>query len=272
MIAKSIADTVDKHHLYEAAVQCVEAEIDMVDATFKRIRGYQAELLREDFCGTAQTSIEWVKRRPTNMAIGVDNDPAVLAWSRKNHLSSLAQDQASSLHLQCDDVKVVELEPAQIILAMNFSYQLFDTRDSLRGYFNSVRHSLSEDGVLFIDAYGGYESYKEIIEETECEYGGLSYTYIWEQASYNPISGAMQCYIHFEFKDGSRIDKAFSYAWRLWTLPELQELLIEAGFEQVKVYWEGTDKQTGEGNGLYQESKMGDADAAWICYLSAYNN
>ncbi len=82
----------------------------------------------------------------------------------------------------------------------------------------------------------------------------------------------MDCYIHFAFEDGSKIDKAFSYQWRLWTLPELQELLFEAGFNQVKVYWEGTDVKTGEGDGVYLDSQTGDADAAWICYLSAYNN
>jgi len=32
------------------------------------------------------------------------------------------------------------------------------------------------------------------------------------------------------------LDRAFSYYWRMWTLPELQELLQEAGFVKVTVY------------------------------------
>jgi hypothetical protein len=52
-------------------------------------------------------------------------------------------------------------------------------------------------------------------------------------------------------------------------LPELQELLTEAGFARTQVYWEGTDRKSGEGNGIYTPTKSGEADAAWICYLSA---
>jgi hypothetical protein len=28
------------------------------------------------------------------------------------------------------------------------------------------------------------------------------------------------CHIHFDFEDGSRLERAFSYDWRLWSLPE----------------------------------------------------
>jgi len=35
------------------------------------------------------------------------------------------------------------------------------------------------------------------------------------------------------------------------------------------VYWEGTEEKTGEGSGEYLPTKMGEADAGWICYLSA---
>ncbi len=270
---KALAQQFDKHHLYEAAVQCVEAEIDMVDASFAEIRGHTASTLREDFCGTAQTSAEWVRRRASNQGMAVDLDPAVLQWAKQNTLANLSSNQHKRLVLLESDVKKVAAEPVQIILAMNFSYQIFQNRDSLRDYFIAARSSLDHDGVLFLDAYGGYDSYREITEETACELpDGTVFTYIWQQASYNPIDGEMQCYIHFEFEDGSRQEQAFSYKWRLWTLPELQELLLEAGFDEVTVYWEGTDEETGEGDGCYTPSKLGDADASWICYLSAHNH
>ena len=32
-------------------------------------------------------------------------------------------------------------------------------------------------------------------------------------------------HIHFEFPDGSRIERAFGYHWRLWQIPELHDLL-----------------------------------------------
>ncbi len=264
-MSKTLADLADKHLLYEQAVQCVEAEIDMVDASFKSIRSYAAKTLREDFCGTAQTSIEWIQRHPGNIAIGVDLDGGVLAWSNTNHLDKLVLDERRRIELLKQDVRELDIEPVQMVLAMNFSYQLFDTRETLRAYFESVRSGLSDDGVFFLDAFGGYDCYKEIEETTSCD----GFDYIWDQASYNPIDGGMQCYIHFAFPDGSRLDRAFSYYWRMWTLPELQELLEEAGFVNVTVYWEGTDEETGQGDGIYTPATIGDADPAWVCYLSA---
>jgi hypothetical protein len=78
----------------------------------------------------------------------------------------------------------------------------------------------------------------------------------------------MVCHIHFAFPDGSRLDRAFSYDWRLWTLPELRELLAAAGFSRVTCYWQGWDDR-GEPDGVFLPAEEGAADAAWICYLSA---
>jgi len=45
-----------------------------------------------------------------------------------------------------------------------------------------------------------------------------------------------------------------------------------AGFSQVDVYWEGTDEDTGEGDGIYTPTEQGDADAGWIAYIVARPN
>ena len=156
-------------------------------------------------------------------------------------------------------------ELADIILAMNFSYFLLLDRSRLLEYFFSVRAGLVDDGIFFLDAYGGYDAPKELEEERECD----GFTYIWEQESFNPIDSLMDCHIHFEFPDKSRMDKAFSYHWRLWTLPEIRELLFEAGFSKVTVYWEGTDLESNEGNGIYAPAEVGDADPGWVCYIVA---
>ena len=49
---------------------------------------------------------------------------------------------------------------------------------------------------------------------------------------------------------------------------ELRELLEEAGFARVCVYWEGEDED-GEGDGEFTEEATGDADPAWIAYVVA---
>ena len=72
------AELADRFFLYEEAVQCAEAEIDIIDSLFEELKGRQASTLREDFCATANTSCEWVKRRDTNTAICFDIDQVVL--------------------------------------------------------------------------------------------------------------------------------------------------------------------------------------------------
>ncbi len=264
----SQAAQADPHELYELAVQCAEAEIDFVDATWKALRNRPARLLREDFCGTALVCAEWVARHTRHHAIGVDLDPDVLTWGREHHLNPLPAGARRRIELRNADVLTAKTPPADIILAMNFSYWLFKQRRELKRYFQRVRASLRDDGIFFLDAYGGYDAFREIVEEREIETPTGNFNYIWEQASYNPIDSGLVCHIHFTFADGSRLDRAFSYDWRLWTLAEIRELLIEAGFRKTTVYWQGFDED-GEADGVFTPAETGDADAGWICYLGA---
>jgi hypothetical protein len=84
----------------------------------------------------------------------------------------------------------------------------------------------------------------------------------------DPITGRTLCYIHFRFPDKSRIDKAFTYDWRLWSIPEVRELLAEAGFSSSTVYWQGTDED-GDADDVFEPAEEGDADLAWIAYIVA---
>jgi cyclopropane fatty-acyl-phospholipid synthase-like methyltransferase len=264
----SMAKLADRHHLYELSVQCAEAEIDFVDDMYKQIHGRRAKRLREDFCGTANVCCEWVRRRKSNQAVGVDLDKEVLDWGRDHQLKRLKSSQQKRISLIEENVLSVETEPMQIISAMNFSYWLFKERSELKNYFQRVHSQLADDGILFMDAYGGYDSYKEIEEEREIEDGDTSFTYIWEQEKYDPISGNLICHIHFEFEDGSRMERAFSYDWRLWSLPEIHELLDEVGFSKVTFYWQGFDEDD-EPDGVFLPVSEGEADAGWICYITA---
>lgn len=259
------AETADRHVLYENSVQAVDSEIDFVDETFAEIRGRQAKFLREDFCGTANTSCEWVRRRRANYAIGVDLDSEVMAWGHKHHVSKLSASEQERVATVKADVLAVETPPQDIVLAMNFSYWIFKERALLREYFSGVREALTNDGIFFLDCFGGYDAFRVMKERTE--YDG--YTYTWHQAEYNPITGRMLCHIHFKFKDGSRLKKAFTYEWRLWTLPELREILLEAGFARVTVYWQGWDENEEDANGEFTPVEDADADAGWICYIAA---
>lgn len=266
------AATSNKHELYQLSVQNVEAEIDFVDDTFEEIRGRQGILLREDFCGTGNTSTEWVKRRESNRAIGLDIDQPTLTWGIESHVMEMDEDARSRIRLLNRNV----LEPGDasdvdIVLAMNFSYWLFKTREELRNYFSAVRASLGKDGVFFLDHYGGSEAMSETKESKKIDDGsGRKFTYVWEQKQFNPITNDMECRIHFKFPDKTRLNDAFVYHWRLWSLVEIRELLSEAGFSEVHVYWEGEDEE-GEGNGEYERTLKGEADPAFINYIVAYD-
>jgi hypothetical protein len=272
----------DKHDLYQRAVQCVEAEIDFVDRVCTKHLGEKATLLREDFCGTANTSCEWARRRPTNIAVGLDIDPAPMKWGREHNLSKLTEEQRSRVHLLEADVLHAggftrgpgKPRGYDCVLAMNFSYWCFKDRATMLRYYRAVHASLQPRGLFMLDFYGGSDALKEMEEPRKVAarpgggYGSPPFTYVWDQHAYDPISGDVTCYIHFRFADGSEIKRAFAYHWRLWTLPEIRDILLEAGFSKVTVYWEGDDGK-GAGNGIFRAAKRGEACAAYICYVVA---
>lgn len=266
--APTLASKADRHHLYELSVQCAEAEIDFVDDAFKTLRKRKARVLREDFCGTANVCCEWVRRGNKRHAVGVDLDEEVLRWGKDNNLARLSKKQSERITLLQANVLDAKTEKPDIVSAMNFSYWLLQDRKLLKQYFTGVHKALKDDGVFFLDAYGGYDSYRDIEEPREIDDGGKGFTYIWEQAAFDPITHNLVCHIHFNFPDGSTMPNAFSYDWRLWTLPEVRDLLDEAGFSKVTVYWQGWDKD-GEPDGDFQPATSAEADAGWICYLAA---
>ena len=261
---RTMAKRADIHDLYEKAVQNVEHEVEFAQATFKSIRGRTAYRLREDFCGTASVSCQWVRQGRQFQAIGVDIDPPVLDWARRNRVSRLKPNEQARVQLLESDVMTAVAPPVDIVVALNFSYFIFDTREKLRDYFKRAYAALVDDGVFFIDLYGGPEAQHEVKERTKHK----TFTYIWDQAEFRPVTNYIRCHIHFSFPDGSKIKEAFTYEWRMWSAPELREVMLEAGFRKATVYWEGEDEH-GEANGEFTPEDKGQADLAWIAYIVA---
>jgi len=259
-----MAERADIHELYEESVQNVENEVQFLQRTFREQSGREGHLFREDFCGTASLACEWVRQGPEYQAIGVDIDRSVLEWGRNNRVARLAPEDQARVSLIESDVQTVETPKVDILAAFNFSYWIFEERAQMIAYMRRCYESLKDDGILFMDMFGGPESFEETREKTKQK----GFTYIWHQATFHPVTNHMQCYIHFKFPDGSKLKRAFSYSWRLWTAPELRDMLHEAGFRDVTVYWEGEDED-GEGNGEFTPNDKGEADLAWIAYIVA---
>jgi len=236
-----------------------------VDRVFKNQFGRYPETLREDFCGTAAMACAFVERRPGNRSWGVDLDPEPLAWGREHNLAALSEEQRSRITLIQGDVLDVEHGPVDVTVAFNFSYFIFKQRSQLLLYFEKSRARLRDEGIFVLDLYGGADAQRTLTETREHD----DFDYVWDQDVFDPIQHRAVNYIHFEFPDGSRLNRAFTYDWRLWSIPELRDLLTEAGFSQVDAYWEQTDSKTGEGNGIYYRATQALDDPAWVSYMVA---
>jgi cyclopropane fatty-acyl-phospholipid synthase-like methyltransferase len=258
----TLAQRADRHVCYELAVQHPPSDAAFIARTFEQLRGRPARILREDFCGTAALCATWVKRHPENRAYGIDLDPEPLNYGIQKHLLPLGR-RASRVTLIRRDVRDPMEFRVDAVAAFNFSYFTFHDPARLIEYFRRARGGLVRDGILYLDLFGGPESMELREERTRYR----SFTYVWDQAAFNPITHEITCHIHFEFPDRSVIRRAFTYHWRLWQIPELEWLARQAGFRATRVYWEGTDHRKGEGNGIYRPSRKGDNATAFLAYL-----
>ncbi|MEM9603354.1 MAG: class I SAM-dependent methyltransferase [Pseudomonadota bacterium] len=260
------ADTVDRHVLYQQSVQAPSFELDFMHTVFKACRKRAPRSMREDFCGTALACAQWVERHRENTAVGVDLDREVLAWGELHNLGGLKRSQRERVSLQVKDVlRVGTRVQYDFIQALNFSYWILMERAQLLAYFKRVRKALKPDGILFLDAFGGYAAHKTGIERREVD----GFVYEWEQATFNPVTNRMQCYIHFAFKDKSRLDRAYSYRWRLWGAAEIRDLLQEAGFATSLMYLQAFDPETDEPIDEYVCTDECEDHACWLGYIVA---
>lgn len=255
----------DKYEYYKKSVQTPDVEAEFLTKTFKDLRGYFPKKCREDFCGTFAISCEITKLNPEVSVDGVDLDVEPLQYGKEKNYSLLSESQKSRIRIHESDV-LDPLPEAQLAFALNFSYSLFKRREVLKRYFQNVYNSISDDGVFVMDCFGGSECYEANEEETEHEEDGFSY--FWDQSSYNPVTNEAQFYIHFQRKGEEKREQVFSYDWRLWSIPEIRDLLSEVGFKESKVYWEGTDED-GEGDGVYTPTEQGEDCESWVAYIVA---
>ncbi len=261
----TLASRSDPQVLYQQSVQQPGPDVKMYDRLFRERFGRRPLTLREDFCGTSLVACEWVRSHTGRRAYGVDLDAKVLAWGAQHNVLALSEAQRRRVQLIQGNVLTVPTPKADVVVAANFSFCVFQTRPLLLKYFKAARKNLAREGVFVLDVLGGCDTQVEAREETRRITGNFSY--VWEQKRFDPANYRAVFAIHFRFRDGSQIKNAFEYDWRLWTLPELRELLLEAGFKNADVYWEGTDLKAGTGNGVFRRVTSAPADTCWIACL-----
>jgi len=263
----------DPYALYEASVQAADYDLDFMERVYRAGNARRFHLFREDFCATAHLAAHWVLRRPQNRAWGVDLDPRPLAWCRRHRLPAL-REAAQRLALIRRDVRRVSGPKVDVVAALNFSYWVFKQRADLLEYFRAVRQSLRPGGMLVVNAFGGTEAMAALVEKrriaaTNAVDGSPigPFTYLWEHGSFNAIDHHIVCHIHFRFPDGTKMKRAFTYDWRLWTLPEVRDAMLEAGFRAVEIYVEGWDDRKNVADGIYRLRRRFPNQEGWLAYI-----
>lgn len=266
---------VHKHILYEASVQGTDIDTGLIERIFRASTGRLPMTLREDFCGTALLACDWVRSHPDRRAWGVDLHRPTLNWARKHRVAPLGSAGERVALLQ-ENVLHAQTPVVDAVAALNFSYMVFRERDTMLAYFRSIHDHLSPGGVFLLDLFGGPHA-QDVMTETKqipagCDSAGNAwpaFTYEWEQARFNAVNQEILCYIHFKGPKIVPIQKAFTYAWRLWSINELRDLLHEAGFDKVDAWFEGWSDAANDTDGILRKRKRYEGMTAWLAYLGA---
>ena len=256
----------DRYDFYRRAVQSPEVDVKFLRDTFRELKNQEPKSLREDFCGTFAISCEWAKLSPKYRAYGVDLDNEPILYGLSHNLAKLPKNVRDRVKIQQDNVLNPGLPKADIVSAMNFSHYIFKDRAVMKSYFHNVHSTLNVGGVFAVDCFGGPSCQKPSREETAHK----GFSYIWEQVSFDPVTSEALFHIHFKEKDSKgkvrRHNNQFTYDWRMWSILELREMMMETGFRKTHVYWEGTTRN-GEGDGIFTRVERGEECEAWVAYV-----
>lgn len=233
----------DRHDLYELCVQSPDDLVPFLAA----IHGRSPRHLGEDFAGTAALSLRWAQAGPDRHAIAVDHDAATLGRHPPHpRVQRVVRDVLSVA------------DPSDVIFVGNFSIGYLHTRGELLGYLTAAAERLARapnpPGVFVCDTYGGESAF--LVGEVHRDHWifdrptlpdalrplvGRRVRYTWEQRSADPTTGRVLNALHFRIVDADgqithELADAFVYDWRLWSVPELRDAMLEAGFARTEVY------------------------------------
>lgn len=252
----------DKYAAYGAAVQIPQNEAKFLYSLYKNANGTEPKTLREDFCGTFAICCEWAKLGAGTQAIGLDIDPEPLAYGKRHYLAKLKPAHQKRVQALERDVLGRNLIRADVVCALNFSYFAFHARGTLVDYFRSCRRSLNRNGLFVVDTFGGPQHGEPSVDTKRLP--GM--TYYFEQEHFDPINNRTRFSIHFKPKAARRRKRAFTYDWRMWSIPEIRDAMLDAGFSSVDVYWEGTARN-GRGSGRFSKRDKGEPCQVWVAYV-----
>ena len=113
--------------------------------------------------------------------------------------------------------------------------------------------SSHSSSVFICDTYGGESAFLTGQVHRPHPMGdGRVCRYTWEQRDADPTTGMVTDVIHFRIERAGVIEHelfdAFVYEWRLWSVPELRDAMLDAGFSSTQVYAKLADAWDEDGN------------------------
>jgi len=268
-LKRTLAEQADKFTCYQKSVQAPDHEVEFFEQAYRDCFRRQPLSLREDFCGTFAICCSWVKSNPKRTAVGVDLCGETLTWGRENNLAKLDESQQGRIRLLQQDVRKKNRPQVDVLAAQNFSFWIFKTRAEVIAYFKDARTNLQTKGIMVMDMMGGSDCFIEgHVDKRPIKKGKNGFKYLWKQDSFNPVNHDASFSISFKFADGSKLKNAFEYHWRFWSIPEVREMLAEAGFSESHVYFE-TEDEEGESTGKWERAEISPSHAVWLAYIVA---
>ncbi|XP_042510300.1 uncharacterized protein LOC122085787 [Macadamia integrifolia] len=250
----------------EALAWCLENNVNKIGADgCSRMSLFHGNVLQP-------LNARLVKNKPQDLITNITLDDCEECPETVAPESTMQEHPSSST----DDVTKMNcsLSARDIVCAFNYSCCCLHRRADLILYFRNVLDTLSRGGGIFVmDIYGGTSSERKLRLQRRFP----NFTYVWEQAEFDIINRTTRISLHFHLKNQKKkIRHAFSYNWRLWSLPEIKDCLEEAGFQSVH-FWirrmpDAREMRTSEGLSAgrdikYEEVLTFQQEDAWNAYI-----
>lgn len=231
MARGSSSGNLSRYDLYELAAQAPEAEARFLRA----VHGGAPETLGEDFAGPCGIARAWIRLDDHHRALCTDRDPEPLEHARERVTRDLGAEALRRIEFHAADVREARGR-CDVIASLNFAMGELHTRAELLTYLRHALARLHPRGILVCDTYAGPDalipgSYEQRIDSP---HGAIHYT--WRQVEADPLTHRVRNAMDFRLPGGVRMREAFTYDWRLWTIPELRDAFREAGFPRTQVY------------------------------------
>ncbi|MEM1165470.1 MAG: hypothetical protein AAGI30_04185 [Planctomycetota bacterium] len=224
-------ERVNRFDLYEWCVQSCQVQVRFLDA----VHGGMPQVLADDFAGPAGLARAWLDLGAERGAIATDIDEEPLAHGLIRAIERHGESALRRLALQRCGVLEAGGQ-ADVVAALNFAAGELPTRPVLVTYMRHVLFRLNAGGVLVLDTYGGPDAFTQGVYEVDVAISGETVRYEWHQRECDPLTSRVRNAIHFSIPGGPRIEDAFTYDWRLWSVGELRDAMLEAGFRATEVY------------------------------------